>query len=376
MSKILLGKDNQGSEVYFNYEPYQSKSILVQGITGSRKTSLILELIKRFNKTQPRPQIIVISREQEESVLRKEISFILVGEEGEIPIDVKLAQQLGEQTRKQYKDVMVFLTSLKTEKEQDEFLASFIDGLMMDGQQRFWKPLLFVIDEAQLFCNSSKSSRSRDAIVRLIELGRKRGIIGIFSSHQMKDFYVRARAECGNGIIGYLRNPSDREFACDLLNIPKSEADNINGFRDEPKGRFYAEGSDIVIPAKIFLLESTKYSNEEKFTIPKLSFEARQKADALRQSLKLEDNVSIESRLRFELSSLQSQVDTLSETQMTDKNIVKFKEEGFMIGYNKCTDDTYHRIEESRPHGITSLIKHGPTVTIIQEGWKKRLEIK
>lgn len=374
MSKIVLGSSPDG-ELYYNYEPYKSKSILIQGITGSRKTSLILELIKRFATTEPRPQIIVVSREQEEAVLRKEVPFILVGDEGEIPIDVKLAKQLGENSRKQRDDLMIFLTSLKTEKEQDEFLSSFIDGLMLDGQQRHWKPLVFVVDEAQLFCNSSKGSKSRDAIVRLVELGRKRGIIGIFCSHQMKDFYVRARSECGNSIIGFLRNPKDREFACDLLNLPNSEEQTIRDFQNEPIGRFYAEGSDIITPAKVFLLNSTKYSDEEKFSIPKLGLEDRVKASALRESLKIEDDVSVETRLRIENRRLQSLNDDLSETQMTEENIVKLRQEGFKIGYNKSTEDIATEIEASRPTGLAGLVRHGIQYEVKTEGWRKKLVI-
>lgn len=374
IENILLGSSPEG-ELFYRYEPYQSRSILIQGITGSRKTSLLFELIKRFDNAQQRPQIVIISREQEEAILRNEVPLILVGEDGEIPIDVKLARQLGENTRKQNSDLLVFLTSLKSEKEQDEFLSSFIDGLMLDGQQKHWKPILFIIDEAQLFCSGSKGSKSRDAIVRLIELGRKRGIIGIFCSHQMKDFYVRARSECGNSLIGFLRNPTDRNFACDLLNIDSSEADTIRDFQNEPKGRFYAEGSDITTPAKIFLLNSVRYTNEEKFTIPKLSLENIQRANALRDSLELRDNISIETMLRFENASRQARIDELSQTQMTEKNMVKFREEGFMIGYNKCVDDTVKNMEEGKPKGLVGLIKHGPNVKVEQVGWRKKLVI-
>ena len=313
MVQIQLGKISDTEEMLFNYEPKKTLATHVFGITGSRKTSLQLEMIKKFKQQQPTPQIVIFSREGDELALRNDFDLILIGQDGEVPIEIKLAKMMGENTRKQHLDVIIDLSSIKTEKEQDEFLANFLDGLMMDGQRHFWKkPCVVMIDEVQLFCNSS-SSKSRDAIVRLVTLCRKRSIIPIFGSHQLKDFYWKARNDVGNVIIGYLKDPKQREAACELLKIPISEADTIAGFKDEPKGRFYAEGFDMASPAKVFILENKPYPESEE--IPKISLEGLDKAKTFLHSLQPKDQLSVESQLRFELAETRNLADKLALTQ-------------------------------------------------------------
>jgi hypothetical protein len=357
MTSIILGKTLAGEEISYNYIPYESKAILVQGITGSRKTSLILELAKRFAKAEPRPQIVIISREGEEAKLRDVIPFVLVGQEGEIPIDEGLAHELGENVRKQHADVIIDIISLKTEKQQDEFISQFIDGILLDGQQKFWKPCVVIIDEVQIFANSSRGSKSRDAITRMVQVCRKRGIVPIFASHKMKDFYHGSRDECGNSIIGYLRNPRDRSFACELLNLSGSGADAISDFQNEPRGRFYAEGSDITHPAKIFVLDSVKYPQDDKFAIPRLSLGGLQKADALRESFDVTNKMSLETQLRFDNARLQSLVDRLSLTQMSQENIQRICKEAKDEGWNEAIQHAYHIMLNNEDRNLFGIRK-------------------
>ena len=60
---------------------------------------------------------------------------------------------------------------------------------------------------------------------------------------------------------------------------------------------------------------------------------------------------------------------------MTEENIIKFREQGFMIGYNKSTDDITSEIEQSRPTGLAGLVKHGIHYEVKTEGWRKKLVI-
>lgn len=373
MSQLLLGKTLPDNQPFgLNLVPKKTLATHVFGITGSRKTSLQLHMIKEAKKKHPDAQVVIFSREGDEVVLRKYFDMILIGNNGEIPIDVKLAKLTGEQIRKQGQSVIIDITSLKTEKEQDEYMAGVLDGLMLDDQRKFWKRLCIVmIDEVQLYCNSS-ASKARDAIVRLVTLSRKRSIIPIFGSHQLKDMYWKARNDIGNVIIGYLKDPDQRVKACELLMIDKSEADTIAGFQNEPFGRFYAEGYDLTTPAKVFQLENDPEPDLDG-EIPPLSVEGMQQADALRQSLSSKDKLSLETQLRFEIAELRSRNDQLSLNQISEKNILGYKEEGFKIGYNKAIDDTLRDFELSRPSGIVGMFKPGPLYEIRLDGWRKKL---
>lgn len=369
MSQLLLGKSvSDGLPFGLKLVPKKTLATHIFGISGSRKTSLQLHLIKSAKIQDVKTQVVIFSHEGDELALRKDFDFILFGNEGEIPIDVKIGKHVGEQVRKSGVDVIIDLTSIKTEKERDGYMADVLDGLMLDNDRRFWKNTLIVmIDEVQIYCNST-ASKARDAIINLVTLGRKRSIVSIFASHQLKDMYYQARNEIGNNIIGYLKNPSQRLAACDLLMVPKSEADTIASFQNEPHGRFYAEGYDLSSPAKVFILENTPYPDLDG-EIPKISLQGMQKADALRDSLNIKDQMSVESQLRFEITELRSKNDQLSLNQMSTAMIERLYKEGISEGYRQATNTLAKKVSDfiQENTGIGGLFKrHAVIINKIQ----------
>lgn len=375
---ITLGYDAADAPITYKYVPYDSRGIAVSAATRSGKSTLLFQIKREFKKMVPDMQIVSIARDRDEFRQRDEIPFIIVGNSGEIPIDPKLAKQLGENVRKMHCDVIVDLNSITTEKEQDEFVSQFIKGLQVDSDESFWsKPCGLFIDEIQILCKSGSTNfpKSRDAIVILAGTCLKKNILPVVASHKMKDFYVNARDEITNHIIGYLDNTDQQEFACELLKLPYEKSQIIDSFGDS-RGRFFVRGFDIVKTATEIQVKPEKIYQKGRVIIPKLSSMDRIKADELRESFKIENDISVETRLRLQNTKLQSRNDDLSETQMTHENIVKFQEGGFRIGYNKSIDDTARTIEESRPTGIVGLVKHGIQYSIIDDGWKKKLVIR
>ena len=377
-TQLVIGFDPAGNPITYKHLSFKSRGIALSAATRSGKSTLLFELKREIKRKIPEAQIVSIARDRMEFLQRDEIPFIIVGNKGEIPIDPKLAKQLGENIRKMHVDVILDINSLQTEKEKDEMISQFIMGLQMDNDERFWaKPCFLFIDEIQILCKAGATAfpKTRDAIVNLGQTCLKKNIVPIVASHRMKDFYVNVRDELSNHVVGYLDNIDQQEFACELLKLPRTESKKIDSF-GETRGTFYVRGFDICKTATIIQAKATKIYEDGEIIIPKLSLENIQKATALRQSLKIEDDVSVETRLRFENASLQAMNDELSQTQMTNDNIVKFREEGFKIGYNRCTEDSVKTIEESKPTGLAGLIKHGPNVTVKQIGWRKQLVIE
>lgn len=373
---ITLGYDAAQLPIDYKYIPYESRGIAVSAATRSGKSTLLFQIKREFRKKIPEMQIVSIARDFDEVRQRDEIQFIIIGNRGEIPIDPKFARQLGENIRKMHFDVIVDLNSIGTEKEQDEFVSQFLKGLQLDNDESFWsKPCGIFIDEIQILCKSGSTNfpKSRDAIVQLVGTCLKKNILPVFASHKMKDFYVNARDELTNHAIGYLDNLDQQEFACELLKLPYEKAEIIDGF-GEKRGKFFVRGFDITRKAVEIQVVPDKLYEKGRIIIPKLSPEERIKADALRDSLKIDEDVSIETRLRLQNTMLQSRNDDLSETQMTESNIVKFREEGFRIGYNNAITTTANEIEDSRPKGLMGKIVHGPKIAIVErDGWKKKL---
>ena len=375
---ITLGYAANDLPIEYKYVQYDSRGIAVSAATRSGKSTLLFQIKREFKKKIPEMQIVSIARDRDEFRQRDEIPFIIIGNSGEIPIDPKLAKQLGENVRKMHCDVIVDLNSISTEKEQDELVSQFIKGLQTDADESFWsKPCGLFIDEIQILCKSGSTNfpKSRDVIVNLAGTCLKKNILPVVASHKMKDFYVNARDEITNHIIGYLDNIDQQEFACELLKLPSEKSQIIDSFGDT-RGRFFVRGFDIVKTATEIQVKPDKIYEKGKIIIPKLPVADRTKADALRDSFQIENDISIETRLRLQNTKLQSRNDDLSETQMTEENIIKFREEGFKTGYNKSTVDSAITFEKSKPKGLTGLIKHGPEVVIVTEGWRKKLEIR
>lgn len=348
MIPILLGTTELGEEIFYNYIPYESRGIAISAATRSGKSTLLFENKRQVRKQVPEAQIVSIARDRDEFRQRDEIPFIIAGERGEIPLDPKLSNQLGQLTRKMHLDLILDVNSLQTEKEQDEEMSGFINGLQMDHDERFWKkPCFLYIDEVQMICKQGVTAfpKTRDAIVKLAHTCLKKNILPTVASHKMKDFYVNARDELTNHVVGYLDNIDQQEFACELLKLPKSESKIIDSF-GETRGKFYVRGFDICKKAEMIQVKPSKLYPKGEVIIPKLDYETLQKAQALRESINLKDDISIETQLRFENAELQGRVDLLSMNQMTPENMKTIFRNGVLEGYRQSTNDQAKMVRE------------------------------
>lgn len=380
--ELVLGYDGMGNPITYKYVRFESRGIGINAATRSGKTTEIFDLKKQIRDKIPDAHIVSIAQDRDEFRQRDDIPFFIVGNTGEIPIDVGLARQTGEKTRMNHANVIVDLNSLETEKEQDEFASEFIKGVQLDRDESFWEiPCFLFIDEVQTLCTggATKFPKTRDAIVNLAKTCLKKGILPIVVSHRMKDFYVNARDEITNHVVGYLDNTSQQEFACELLKLSYSAVTTIDGFGKE-RGKFFVRGYDISDSAVEIQARPYKLYGKGRVIVPKLSLDDMQRANAFRESITMTDEVSLETRLRFESQSLQAKIDELSQTQMTEENVVKFRSEGFKIGYNKALDDTVVEINnETDSHKILGVIRHGPRASIVaspDSGWRKKLVIE
>lgn len=381
MIKILLGIIETGEEIFYNYIPYESRGIAISAATRSGKSTSLFENKREFRRKIPEAQIVSIMRDRDEIRQRDEIPFIVAGQKGEIPIDPKLSKQLGENTRKMHLDLLFDINSLKTEKEQDEAISGFIEGIQLDDDERFWKkPCILYIDEVQKLCKQGATAfpKTRDAIVSLAQTCLKKNILPIVASHKMRDFYVNARDEITNHMVGYLDNVDQQEFACELLKLPVSEAKTIDSF-GETRGKFFVRGFDICKKASMIQVKPTKLYEKGEIKIPRLDLETLQKAKTLRDSISIKDEVSIESHLRFEIASMRGEIDVLSMNQMTETNMQRIFRDGLLQGYRESTNDQAKMVRDfiENNSGIFGKFKRD-VVTIKQvvgSDGKTRLEL-
>lgn len=363
--KIEIGENEVGEMLCYDYLPYESRGIMISAVTRSGKTTLVFELVKRFKNCEIKPQIVMISKAGDECRLRDEIDFIIIGNHGDIPIDVNYARILGENVRKEGYDVIIDITSLKTEKEQDEFVSDFFIGLQLDDQQKYWKkPCVVFYDEVQLACNSSKGSRSRDIISTMAQTCLKKNILPIFVSHSLRDVYARCRDELVNHIIGYIDNPRQRDFACEVLNLPSSESDTINNFR-EVRGKFYVEGVDISIPAKVIRVKPSKIYPKGELIIPPISEQGSKLVEELRMSLS-DIPVSQETQMKNQLQKLNAQNYRLSLNQMSEDNKQRIFQMGVTDGWKQSAENCRNVINDVKNRLGKKSLFHKPVDIIVK----------
>ena len=88
MSKIILGATADGHNVSIDLELLLSTRALLTADSGGGKTFALKRIVeKAFGKIQ----IIIIDPEGEFSPLREKLDFVLVGNGGETPADVRSA---------------------------------------------------------------------------------------------------------------------------------------------------------------------------------------------------------------------------------------------------------------------------------------------
>lgn len=374
--KILLGTSASGP-VEFEYIPFHSHGMLIQGISNSRKTSLVEEIASQFFEAHienfGRVQTILFDLGPEFGRLRKKQETILiVGKEGEIPASVETAYNLGIELRKNRMDTIIQLTSIKSEEDQQNFIDKFLDGFMSLDEPKYWLPCVIVIDEAQKYCTGRKYTSCRDAIVNICERGRKYGVLPILVTQAIKDLYLNARIQLSNRIVGYTTEPGQRDVACEMLTMEKSESKR---FMNLNPGEFITWGTNITKQTTQFTAHTTHYTHEEKFSVPVAH---RSTVDAARTIMThiTKESVSETVKLASQVAYLGARVKLLQAGGAGSDDIAAIRKaeytkgwndanarmESFILRFNKSHNGVFSKIRKPCQITLVKTVHDGKTV--------------
>jgi hypothetical protein len=268
LKNILLGYNEFGKEVVLDTEKFLKPSrLLFQGISGSWKTETIKTIIrglKQVTRTDQNPngiQQIIFDWEGEYHPLRKNFPYILIGDEGEFPADVSIAEDLATEVRKTGASVIVDLSSFQDFEQRQEFVGIFLRTIINIGKQ-YWKPCVVIIDEAHNLCRQGESrSTSKKPIISLVETGRKRGISTILVTQRLAALDKNASAQMVNRLIGLTVEVPDRIAAAKLLGKGIEVSDRIKDFEG---GEYFAFGSALSAEREITRFKVVQQDMEEK----------------------------------------------------------------------------------------------------------------
>ncbi len=270
--QIFIGKSSTGNrDISFDLDSLIDTRMLVAANSGGGK-SWFFRLIAE--QCAGKVQIIILDPEGEFITLREKIDIALIGEDGELPTEIKTAKLLARKLVEHSASAIIDLYGLKL-NDRKEYMSLFLNSLMSLGR-KYWHPILIFIDEAHLFAPEKGKTDSTDAVIALMSQGRKRGYAGILATQRLSKIHKDAIAETNNVFIGRTWLDNDQIRAGDLLGMNKADRGKLRApYMKE--GEFFAFGPALttngVTKFKTGSVESThpKAGQRHKMTVPPAS---------------------------------------------------------------------------------------------------------
>jgi Mn-dependent DtxR family transcriptional regulator len=252
----LIGKIVDSDEsVYLDLQRLLDERLLLQANSGGGKSYAVRKLCEI---THGKVQQIIIDPEGEFATLREKYDYILVGKDGDIPINLRSAELLARKLLELGTSAIIDLYELK-HNERKRFVKLFLDSLM-NAPKSLWHPCIVVIDEAHVFAPESShgQAESLDSVKDLATRGRKRGFALVAATQRLSKMSKDVVAELNTKLIGRSSLDVDMKRAGYELGFTSKE--DIFSLRKLEKGEFYAFGGALtseVTKIKIGLCQTT-----------------------------------------------------------------------------------------------------------------------
>jgi len=214
----LLGQAPDGP-VHIDLQSLLVTKLLVQANSGAGKSWAIRRILEQ---TFGDVQHLVIDPEGEFSTLREKYDYVLAAPNGgDTCASPKTAKLLAHRLLELRASAILDIYELKS-FERIAFVRRFLDALV-DAPKSLWHPVLVVIDEAHLYCPQAGQAESWEAVVSLMQRGRKRGFCGILATQRLSKLHKDAAAECNNKLIGRSALDVDMKRAAEELGFTTRE---------------------------------------------------------------------------------------------------------------------------------------------------------
>jgi hypothetical protein len=211
--------------------------LLLQANSGGGKSYCVRKLCEI---THGKTQQIIIDPEGEFATLREKYDYVLVGKDGDIPINVRASDLLARRLLELGTSAIIDLYELK-HNERKRFVKLFLEALV-NAPKELWHPCIVVIDEAHVFApeTSHGQAESLDAVKDLATRGRKRGYALIAATQRLSKLSKDVVAELNTKLVGRCSLDVDMKRAAYELGF--TSKDDIFKLRKLEKGEFYAFG--------------------------------------------------------------------------------------------------------------------------------------
>lgn len=274
---------------------------------------------------------IVLDVEGEFKTLREKYDFLLIGQTGDVPINIKAAHLLPQKLMELNVSSVIDISDLKMH-DRVLYVKKFLEALM-DLPRKFWKPCLVVVDEAHAYCGQQEKQESARAVIDLMTRGRKRGYCGILATQRIAKLHKDAAAEANNYMVGRTGLDIDMKRASELLGFV-SKATMLS-LRNLDAGEFFVFGTAIsrsVEKAKVAKVKTTH---------PKVGMDLRNKITPPTQKIKAmlsklndlpkeaEQKAKTIKELKSRNRELERELKKLPKARIDDRQLELAKKRGF-----------------------------------------------
>ena len=355
---MIIGHDLQSNNpITIDVQRVIEGRLLFQANSGGGKS---YALRKFCEITHGKVQQIILDVEGEFASLREKFDYILVGKDGDIPINIRASDLLARRLLELNTSAIIDLYELK-HHERKRFVKLFLDSLV-NSPKELWHPCLVIIDECHIFApeKSSGEAESLDSVKDLATRGRKRGFALVAATQRLSKLSKDVVAELNTKLIG--RSSLDVDMKRAAFELGFTDKRDILSLRSMNKGEFYAFGSALTTEVTKIKIDKVVTTHPEAGKTYKITRSApAEKVKRVLEKLKdlpVEAEEELKSRddLKRKIIELNRELITLKRTnpvEQVDKNTLN---RHYDKGFNDAIKTTNERIPNILNH-INSEIK-------------------
>lgn len=232
---------------------------LICSNSGGGKSYTLRKMVEQFSRAGVHQ--VLLDPAGEFGTLREKFDFALIGNDGDMPMNVQYAEVYAQKILEMRLSVIIDLYGLRP-PDRVSFVARFLTAVN-NADKELWHPCMFYLDEAHKFCPEGKkvNVESSDPVADICSMGRKQGWGITLCTQRVAKLRKDVVAELSNIFIGRTVYHDDRDRAGEILGLRR---DDILKLKTLKPGEFYAEGPAIGYDLerfKVAAVETTHYKS-------------------------------------------------------------------------------------------------------------------
>lgn len=342
MNKIKIFKGNKEIDL----SDFIDSRALICANSGGGKSYTARKILE---ESHGKVMSIVLDIEGEFKTLREKYDFLLIGEDGDIPLNMKSAPLLPKKLLELNVPTIIDISELK-KSERVQYVKKFIEALMeIPRSSGLWKPCLIVLDEIHNLAGQQEKQDSTYAVIDLATRGRKRGYCLIGCTQRISKLHKDVVAELNNYFVGRTSLDLDMKRSADILGF--STKQDMLSLRDldNKNGEFYVFGPSISSKVEKECVDVSKTTHPKRGTI--LNQKVNPPTEKVKALLKkmgdlpkeAAEELKTKQDLLNKVKELNKAIREKPKAEMNPEVIERLKQkaynEGYKIGLNQSIDE-------------------------------------